>query len=279
MRKLFACLAVVMLASCAGGFQQFYNPFVDARKLSNVQLLGSNEDPAIYSTNDMKRDVLAARSKGYIPIGYASFNGAMGTRSQVVQQARNVGAVMVLVSSQYTGTRQITTPLFVPNNQTTYYNSITTGQTNGSVYSGYGSANYSGNFNGMTSGTATTYGTTVVPMTTYQQRYDQSAVFFVKSTIKPRFGLFINDLTPELRDKYQRNTGVLVVAIAEESPAFIANILPGDLIIEISGTQVVDAKQATELLKSVLPNGGSCPLKIIRDGTEKTIAVQVSSVK
>lgn len=137
MRSRISVLAFLLLTACASGYQQFYKPYVDVKTLLDVQTLGQGETPKILVSNDLQRDVKGARSKGYQPIGASSFNGEIESEKAVVQQAQRVGAVLVLVNSKFTETRAITTPLFLPNNQTTY--------SSGSVYGTYGSAEILGN--------------------------------------------------------------------------------------------------------------------------------------
>lgn len=279
MRLILTFIASIVLTACASGYQSFYRPYDDAKKLPDVRLLSEGEKPAIYSSDDLDRDVRVAKSKSYQPIGFSSFNGKIESEQAVINQARNVGAVLVLVNSKFTENRAITTPLFVPNNQTTYYSGTTSGSLNGT----YGRSNYTGNYTGNTTGTSTTYGTTVVPMTTYQQRFDQTAVFFVKSTRKWKFGLIVIDLSPELRLKYERNTGAVIDIVIEESPAFSANVLPGDILIDINSTPVVNGKQAVELMYHVVDilQSGSlkddkCIINVIRNGTIKSIELQLT---
>lgn len=257
-RIIILSLAFI-LSGCASGYQKFYKPYADAKTLPDVQTLSPNDTPKIFASDDLARDVRIARSKGYIVVGESSFNGERESERGMVQQAQQNGAVMVLFSSKFAGTRTITTPLFLPNNKTTY--------SSGTVNGTGGSANYSG--------TSTTYGTTVVPLTTEQQRYNQAAVYFVKSTRKPRVGLVALDLTPELRKNLERNTGVIVDIVREESPAFIANVLPGDVIIEINGATVINSKHAYELLQAASPPQGRFTLKIIRNGTERLIDINL----
>ena len=259
MRLITVIVTCLVLNACASGYQQFYKPYVDAKTLPDVQLLKDGDKPEIFSSDDMQRDVKIAISRGYRPIGASSFNGQIESEQAVIHQAKSIGAILVLVNLKFTESRTITTPLFLPNNQTTY--------NSGSVYGTYGSANYSG--------TSTTYGTTVVPITSQQQRYDQTAVFFVKSTKKPKFGIMVTDLPPELRSKYERNNGALIDNVAEESPAFAANLLPGDILIELNSTTVINAKHAEELMQSASPKDGKCILKVIRNGTEKSIELQL----
>jgi serine protease Do len=255
MNSRIAILACALLSACASGHKEFYQPYVDVKTLPDVQTLAPGEKPKVFSSSDLDRDVKIAISRGFKPIGHSSFNGKMESESAVVQQAQQTGAVLVLVSSKFVETRSITTPLFIPNNQTTY--------SSGSVYGNYGSANYSG--------MSTTYGTTVVPITTQQQRYDQTAVFFVQSTRKLKFGLFPKDLTPELRSKLERNTGALIDIVAEESPAFAANVLPGDVLIEINEVSVLNAKHAGELMQAAHPADRKVRLKVLRNGAERVI--------
>jgi len=272
--RLLLLLCLALLSGCQNGFSQFYHPYFDQKSpppafAGNVKFLDQNETPQIFTSNDLPRDVKIAESKYWVPIGDSSFNGAMGTRDQVIREARSIGAGMVLVNSQFAENRTITTPLFIPNNQTTYYN----GTTNGQIY---GSNGNSANYNSNTTGSATTYGTRVVPMTTVQSRFNQTAVYFVKLTRKFKFGVFTTSLTPELRSKYERNTGAVVDVVYEDTPAFYANILPGDIITELDGKAVDSSMDFNKVFFEVHPANGLLPVKILRNGVEKTINVKLA---
>lgn len=260
MRLFVPTLLLISLTACASGHQQFYKSYEDANTLSEVITLAPGEIPKVVITNDLDRDVNMTRSKGYIVIGVSTFNGDLESEDSIIQQARNVGALLVLVNSEFTETRRSTTPLVVPNNQTTY--------SSGSVYGAYGSASYSGS--------NTTYGSTVVPITTHQQRYDQTAVYFVRSTRKLKFGLHSIDLPQDLRASLERNTGVLIDIVFEDTPAFSANILPGDVLVEIDGTAILNAKHASEVMRSASPSNGECVLKLIRNGQGRTVVLKLS---
>ncbi|PXX43966.1 PDZ domain-containing protein [Undibacterium pigrum] len=259
LRCILLLAVTLILSACASGHTKFYKSYADAKTLTDVQTLSPNDKPQIFASDNLARDIKIARSKGYLVIGESSFNGEKESDRGIIQQSQQNGAVMVIFSSKFAETRTITTPLFLPNNKTTY--------SSGTVNGTGGSANYSGS--------STTYGTTVVPITTEQQRYNQAAIYFVKSTKKPRVGLFVVDLTPEIRKNLERNTGVIVDIVSEESPAFIANILPGDIIIEINGATVINTKHALELLRATTPPGGKYTLKIIRNGTERLFDINL----
>lgn len=273
MRSLLSFF-LVLLTGCQNDFSAFYRPYFNPQSppaglvISDLKYLDQNETPQIYSTNDMSRDVKIARSKNWVSIGQSSFNGKAGSQAQLLSQAKSIGASMVLVTSKFTENRTITTPLFISNNQTTTYN----GTTNGQIYGNKGN---SATYNSNTTGTATTYGTTVVPLTSVQSRYDQDAVYFVRYTKKLKFGIRLESLTPELRAKYERNTGGLVDIVFEDTPAFNANILPGDIITEIDGKIIENGPQAMEWMRETHPANGVSVLKILRNGTEKTINLQL----
>lgn len=259
MRTFIAILTALAMVGCASGYQQFYKPYVDAGTLNDVELLKPDEEPKVYGTNDFDRDTKALRSKQYVPVGYSSFNGKYEDESNVKAQAKRIGATVILVNSKYTNTQTTTSHLFLPNSSTTYHS--------GSVYSGGASGGYSG--------TSTTYGNTVVPITTHQMRYDQTAVFFVKSTKKPRFGVSLKNLSDDQRRALERNTGAIVDVVVEGSPAFFSNVLPGDILIKVNDSNVMDAKHASELMQGVSSATSSAVFTVIRNGKEQTITIKL----
>lgn len=262
MRRYILTLPLILtLLGCAttNGYQQFYTPHVDVLTLTDVQLLKKGEDPVIYSSNNLERDIRILMSKGYAAIGESSFNGSLQGEGGAVDQAKRVGASVVLISSTYTNTQTTTVPMFLPNNSTTYGS--------GTVYGYGGTASYYGS--------STSYGTAVVPITSQQQRFNQTAVYFVKSTKRPRFGIQLVDMTPELRASLQRNAGALVYVALENSPAFYANILPGDVLIRVDGIDVRNVEHALALLRNAEPLNGESQLVILRNAKEKAIKVQL----
>jgi serine protease Do len=67
----------------------------------------------------------------------------------------------------------------------------------------------------------------------------------------PKLGLSLQQLTPELAERfgYEEGQGVLVAGVESGSLAERAGIRRGSLILEINRQQVVSVKQAKELLK------------------------------
>ena len=98
------------------------------------------------------------------------------------------------------------------------------------------------------SGTSTAYGTSVVPFVVNNRRYDQVAVYFAQSNVKPKVGIFFNDLTDKERKEYGQNTGVVIQTVIENSPAFLANIVNGDLILKFDNRDVVNSNNLIKLI-------------------------------
>lgn len=250
-------LSAILVAGCAAsGYQQFYKAYGDPKAIPDVQLLATGEKPTIYSSDDLDRDIKILLSKGFTPIGQSAFNGALEGEQQVIAQASRVGARVVLVKSAYTNTQTNTVPLFLPNNSTTY--------SSGTAYGTGGSASYYGS--------STTYGNTVVPITSQQRRYDQTAVYFVKVNKKYKFGVQLADLTPEQRVAIERNTGAVINVVLENSPALVANILPGDILIRLNGVDVRNTAHALELMAAA-PSNADVELDVLRNGQMRAIHV------
>ena len=261
MTKIAALLMLLALCGCAtSGYKKFYRPDCDISQLKDVEFLAENEEPHVVQVDprEVKTAIKSFLAKGYQRIGYSDFNGGYEDLSNVKAQAKRLKAVAALVWWKYTDTQTATVPLYMPTSQTTYETgTITAGNT-------YGTYN----------GSSTTYGSTVVPVTTQQRRFDQSAVFFVKSTWKYRFGVQVADLTPDMRTSLGRNTGAVVDTVIEKTPAFYANILEGDVIVAVDENAVRDKEEATKAMLSVPPQAKSSVLTILRKGAEMKIEVK-----
>ena len=68
--------------------------------------------------------------------------------------------------------------------------------------------------------------------------------------------------------------GALVVQIAVDSPAYLADLQRGDVIVAINGEGVHGAKEAKVILEG-LPVAKECSLEIIRGGDRQAIAFQL----
>lgn len=267
MRFYFILFLLVILTGCAGGYGQFYHAYVDPALDPELELLTDGADPQIFGSDNIERDALTLRAKKYVTIGYSSFNGALEDTENAVKQAKKVGASIVLVNSKYTNTKTNTSVMFLPDNKTTYHSGSVSGNTQNS---GGGSSNTAGTY----SGTSTTYGTKAVPYTSVQRRFDQTALYFVKNTRTYKFGFHYEDLTPQNRKRLERNTGVLITVVIEGTPAFYANILTDDVLIEVDNQLIRNIGHVKQLMGSISPEKESSTLTVIRNGSRQDIKVQ-----
>jgi serine protease Do len=90
-------------------------------------------------------------------------------------------------------------------------------------------------------------------------------------------GVGIQDLTPELAEYYglKDKKGVLVAQVFEGDPADKAGIKAKDVIVEVDGKPVGSSRELTAMIAAI-PVGQKTPVKILRDGQEKTVNVEIA---
>lgn len=174
--------------------------------------------------------------RGYLMIGQSWFNSGPGeTEAAAVQQGQAVGADLVyVINPKYSGSVTRSMPFTTPTTSTTYSSGTATAYGRGGPMTAYGS------------GTSTTYGTqtTFIPITV--QRTDYGAIYFARV----RFGLgaFFRDSTDAERKQIQSNRGAVISLIVDNTPAFNADLLVGDLLVELDGITVSNAEELDGLL-------------------------------
>jgi tetratricopeptide (TPR) repeat protein len=261
MNRMMLVFCVVALASCANPYAQFYKGTPDARLLPAYD--SSQSGLQIYRSANLDQDRIALMRRSFIPIGDASFNAAESqvTEHHLREQAQKIGAHAVLVSSKYSHTLSGAVPLTVPNATTTYSTGTATAFGAGGAVTAYGS------------GTTTSYGSQTVMMPYSIARSDFAAIFFAK--FRSRAGLFTEPLDDDTRRRLQTNSGVKVLVVSDGSPAFHADVVPGDVIISLADETVQSPQVFSALLKKY--EGQTVTLRIDRDGKtlEKTIALGV----
>lgn len=255
-------IACLFLAACASGYAQFYQPLPTGPITAEPF---SGEPSLITSTGSQTSDVDAMYTRGFGPIGYASFNGPMQGVAAALAQGKKVGAQYVVVSQQYASTVTGAIPMTTFSPQTTY--------TSGTV-NAYGSGGYaSGTYNG----TSTTYNQTTTYIPYSIQRYDQAALFFAPLA-REGVGLRVNEITPQDAERLGTQKGVIVSAVRRGSPAFEADILPGDILTRIGNSEVYDRPTASAALLATY--GSDALVKLLRRGVliDKIVHVPAGGV-
>jgi hypothetical protein len=163
--------AFTFLSGCATNpFTQFYESNINTIPVTVQQkLLPPSQHPRVVvaSIQDHKEEGLRLMEKNYICIGFSEFVGGAPTQIQLVEQAKLVGADVVVYTSEYSHTEQKVRPFstYQPGqtNTTAHY-----GTANANLYGSggyaYGSSTYSG------TSTTTTPGTLRTDYIPYQQQ-------------------------------------------------------------------------------------------------------------
>nr|WP_255612527.1 PDZ domain-containing protein [Alcanivorax sp. 1008] len=107
------------------------------------------------------------------------------------------------------------------------------------------------------------------------RRYNQKAYFFVKTIKKYRVGVLWKGLSADDRIRYKRNTGALIDVVYHGSPAFKANIVENDIVIQIDLNPIASVADAQKALRSVPDDQASVIFKIVRDGKIRDIEVHL----
>ena len=229
-RFLCAAACALSLASCASGYSSFYTPATGAtpEAIASLRATPPPTTPLLErSAPGNMEEILAAYAKrGYVMIGHSMFNsGNNESDASALRQGVSVGADLVLIlNPQHTGSITSNIPLTTPTTTTAYTTGSATAYGAGGTVRAYGNS------------TTTTYGsnTTYIPMTV--NRSDYGAVYFVKQRF--HLGAFVRDLNDAERQELQTNQGVVVLTIVDDTPAFRADILPGDVILTIDDVRV-----------------------------------------
>ena len=92
-------------------------------------------------------------------------------------------------------------------------------------------------------------------------------------------GVSIQDVTPSLAKEFKlkEQKGALVGDVTPKSPAEKAGIESGDLIVEFNHKQVTDSRHLKLEVARTQP-GESVPVKVLRDGSSKTLEVTVKEL-
>jgi serine protease Do len=92
-------------------------------------------------------------------------------------------------------------------------------------------------------------------------------------------GVHIQGLTPELADSLglKKVTGALVAAPQDDSPAEKAGLKAGDLITEVNGAEVKDARDLAKKIADI-PPGSDVSITLNRNGQSQTVSVKIGEL-
>ena len=90
-------------------------------------------------------------------------------------------------------------------------------------------------------------------------------------------GIAMQPLSEDLAKAFKiaDNAGVLVAEVTSQSPAEKAGIVSGDIVTEVNGKKV-EGPHELQLLVAAIAPGTKVNVKLMRDGQEKTVAVELA---
>lgn len=247
---LLPIIAACALAGCQNPYQKFYQSTVPATIV--VGYLPAQTPRLAPMGGDAKQAINQMWEQGYSLIGVSHFNGPSADQSKALAQAHDVGAEVVLINSKYQNTVSGSIPITTPTAQTSF--------TNGTA-SAYGTGGYA---TGTYTGTTTTYGTQTSYVPYSVDHYDQAALFFAP-LVRTGFGVLVVPPSDLQKQAAGTNQIVVIEAVRRGSPAFTADILPGDEILSIGGQKVYDIPS----MRAALERGKTAPVEVrlIRNGS------------
>lgn len=253
---LILTLSSLIFTSCISSeFASYYEPFYEATSFPKEYYLDAqHEQPSVIKTDDLETKYRELFSQGYICIGSSSFNSSDYDDDEMYYYINNLckekKAKIAIYSQKYTNTQS---------------GSYAVPHTNYNTYTGADGFLHS------------------IPITTYStqyyaiDRYDYTCFLFVKmpEEYKAMYapGITVRDLTQKDRETYKQNTGALIDSVIENSPAFYANLVHGDIVTNINGQIIRNAADFTEFQKKAF-NGDKWNITIERNGNEKTVSLK-----
>jgi hypothetical protein len=269
-------LLVLALGGCANGYQQFYHftPGVTPELIAQRRAAPPPATPLVDHIPAFNKSVLENYAKhGYALIGYSAFNSGLRQPDDfAITQGRAVGADLVVIANpRYTGTTTSSVPFTTNVPITTTGSSTSYSSGSATAFGSRGFATVIGSGITTTDSSSTTWipQTTYIPITINHQDY--GAAYFIKT--HSIFGTRFRDLNDSERQSMQTNKGVVIIGIINDSPAFNADILMGDIITGINGHAVTDVAEFSSALKANA--GRTVTFSILRDQKHLEKSVQL----
>ena len=253
-----AVLACMALVGCATPFTQYYQDNLLNSSSLTIPHVG---EPRLITGTNPDADHIRMVEDGYRLKGVSNFSGPERGGNGALEQAKKIGAAVVIIYSKHTETISGVAPLTMPTTQ------IATTNASGNVFGSRGGmASYMGTATTTTTGSQTTY----IPYTV--RRADQFASYWMRG-IPPIFGADTMALSPEVTRQIGTNKGIQIRAVVKGSPAFNADLLSGDVISQVDGSFVYDGRSfSSALAKS---EGKLLTVLIYRDGKSMEKQVQI----
>ncbi|MBA1294223.1 PDZ domain-containing protein [Pseudomonas lurida] len=265
---IFFVLSYSILSGCINNnpYTAHYNSVngITAENIDKFRYGAPPETPLIDSVSpEQGQERLGMwERKSYLAIGSSSFSSAQTIPANLaVLQGKLVKADLVVIRNpEYSGSYTTSTAVVKPSTTTTEGSAILVGP--------------DGQKNALIKGNKTTYTTTTdyVPITEHRANY--AAVYYIKQ--RSIFGARTADLTTQERQERQSNFGVKTTTIIDDSPAYNADILTGDILEELDGEKIKNANHLGSLLEEKA--GKTVQITLSRNGKTIKKTIQLNKI-
>jgi hypothetical protein len=235
------------------------DPFRDNFTPSPAAMGGSLEPappaPELYrGGTDDQADTRALLENGYVPMGASGFHGGAANASQAVAQGKRIGATLVVLYGESSGAAPggLLAPLpFHPR------------LPGGAAESGGQGAQ----------GASPAAGQAAIGSLPPPPKGEHTATYWAKLR-PPVLGVYSRPLDDQEKTRMMRNDGMVVVEVANGSPAAAARIQEGDVIIAIDGKAILDTAAVPAFLNSIA--GRQVRIDLLRNGTPLAVTAQLN---
>ncbi len=96
----------------------------------------------------------------------------------------------------------------------------------------------------------------------------------------PYLGIYMQELTPKLATSLNLpadRLGVIVVKVAEDGPASLSGLAPGDLVVKLDAKEIKTARDVQTVINARKP-GEKITALILRDGRERSVTIQLGEL-
>jgi serine protease Do len=116
-----------------------------------------------------------------------------------------------------------------------------------------------------------------VPVAVAQNVMDQ--ILHNGKVVRAYLGVMSQQVTPGIAKAFHENSvaGALVSSVSPDSPAAHAGIQKGDIILDVNGRPVADSAQLAMTISLMRP-GTDVTVKVLRDGTERTVNAKLAEL-
>jgi len=116
-----------------------------------------------------------------------------------------------------------------------------------------------------------------IPVSVAQNVMDQ--ILHNGKVVRAYLGVMSQQVTPGIAKAFHENgvAGALVTSVSPDSPAARAGIQKGDIILDVNGRPVADSNQLAMTISLMRP-GSEVTVKVLRDGTERTVNAKLAEL-